>query len=286
MPTFNYVEIYPPTGWPDKLWGGERPDPVRDAFLRSSRCVVELYSEQLARCRVPGLRSMLRLTGVHRTVGDSPNVEVLLWSDKPRDLPGEMGFVAVPTAVGDLGPADRARVALEAVHAAVRELAGLRGWDPALVDTCYRHVLEEGFVFSWDSPWKASPDRRHVARATFRLGPQDGFGRVRLEVRRREDTGETEASPPALAFCTSPGFKRSAKTLRWSESSRVAMTPFGGWPSSGHLGASLETDGWTFDVRDDVAILQPASERVSTLSALPRVEVVTQEEWFRDGPRV
>ena len=78
--------------------------------------------------------------------------------------------------------------------------------------------------FVWTTPWKASPDRHHEARATFSLA-DDGFGRAVVEVReRRDDGGKVARSQTARAYSTVEGFKRSAKTLRW-RGGMVTMTP-------------------------------------------------------------
>lgn len=203
-----------------------------------------------------------------------------MWPEKPYDLPGEMGEIHAAASVGKLGSRDRARLVLEVVHAAVGQLAGYRGWDPDQFQSCYEHVVEHGFTYHWASPWKASPDRRHRARAVYELTADDGWGRVRLEIADRASGEVMAASAQAVAFCTSKGFERSAKTLSWGGSDLVLLLPYCGLlgDASGHVTAALGPDGWTFDVCDEVTVRQPSGPGLSPAAspvALPRVLAVT-----------
>jgi hypothetical protein len=60
----------------------------------------------------------------------------------------------------------------------------------------------------------------------------DGYGRVVVQVRRREDGHTVAASTPALAFSTSAGFARSAGTLRWRSKTVVELVPYVGLSAS------------------------------------------------------
>jgi hypothetical protein len=56
----------------------------------------------------------------------------------------------------------------------------------------------------------------------------DGYGRVVVQVRRRDDGQTVAASAPVLAFSTSAGFARSARTLRWRSKKIVELVPYAG----------------------------------------------------------
>ncbi len=279
MPRFTHVEIHPPTGHPDQLWD-EGDDRSADAFARSARGVCELYDEALAALRVPAPRGMLRLV-VWSHQGGTRDLEVLVHAGSTRDLPGEVAGLRLPDVVGELAPPARAELALATVHAAVLRLAEVRGWDPAPFEACRRHVVDAGFVYRWASPWKASPGRRWEARGTFRLTPDDGYGRVRLEVRERgAGDGPVSHSPEAVAFSTAAGFRRSAGSLRWQGPAEVGLTPYAGlgpayW--SGSLRASAVDGAWAFAVRDDVVVRSPTGRpgpSTGTSGPVPTVRVV------------
>jgi hypothetical protein len=68
---------------------------------------------------------------------------------------------------------------------------------------------------------------RHSARPVSVLHG-DGDGRVVIEVRRRTDDQVVAVSASALAFSTSAGFQRSARTLRWLGTTTVEVVPWAG----------------------------------------------------------
>jgi hypothetical protein len=169
---------------------------------------------------------------------------------------------------------------LEVVHTAVRQLAVHRGWDPDQFQSCYEHVVEQDFTYRWATPWKTSPDRRHRARAVYELTADDGWGRVRLEIADRTGGEVTAVSDQAVAFSTSKGFERSAKTLSWRRPDLVLLLPYFGLfdDVSGHVTATLGPEGWTFYVCDEVTVRQPGGTALSPAAspaALPRVLAVT-----------
>src|SRR4051794_5754153 len=137
MSRFNYVEVFPPTGYPGRLMGWPHSTPIEDAFLRASRPVTELYSQALEELDIKGYRAMLRLTCDVEDEQGSMEVRVRVLSDRPRDLPGEVGFIQLPPQIGRLDAKGRARVALESVHLAILLLAEARGWDRRLFQRCY-----------------------------------------------------------------------------------------------------------------------------------------------------
>lgn len=236
MARFTHVEVYPPTGYPDRLQDGRGSNPIKDAFIRSSRCVTWLYDEALTDLGIAGYKSMLRLFCGHDPRRTPDRVEVVVFPQKPYDAPGEMGAIRIPLAIGRLDARQRAVVALEAVHTVVLALGGFRGWDIEQFRRCYDHVVANDFGYRWASPWKASPGRRHETRVVFRLPPDDGWGRVRLEVKTRGVDGPVAVSDEAIAYSTAAGFQRSAKTLRWVDGTDVAATPYCGLGSPDYSG--------------------------------------------------
>jgi len=254
MPLFNYVEVWPPTGRPDKLWSN-RGDPDEDAFARSARNVTELYSESLAELKVAGHRSMLRISRLDSS--DDPTIGVFL--NLQRSVSFEMARVLLPVGVADWSPMMRALTVLDVVHLTVLRLAEARGMNSELFAIPYAHVLGHELEYRWDGPWKTSPDRRHQARARFRL-MDDGYGRARLEIRRRDDDMPVASSDEAIAFSTSKGFQRSARTLRWTNSRSVQFVPYVGlWAENSHGSVRLELDGdaWAGSAQDGVRVRPP-----------------------------
>lgn len=222
MSTFRVVEFWPSTGWPDGPWCR---DPGEDAFVKSARSVCELYGEGLRLLRLAAPLSTLRLSCAldqHPVDG-----EVLVEVFTDRAMGFELARVSLPTGLAALAPEARAAVVLEVVHGATVRLGAARGWDGAVLQAAHRHVLDQGLRFVWAGPWKSSPDRRHRARPVYRL-EDDGFGRVALHVQRRSDGVTVAVSGEGLAFSTSEGFVRSARTLRWAGNAAVQVVPFCG----------------------------------------------------------
>ena len=275
MARFARVDLYPFTGFTDDLWDSlEHPpgDPLRDAVLRAAPAVTALYAEALAHVDVTGPRAWLLISLTH---GRTDRViELAIWSAEPDDGP-ERGFVTLCPEVGRLDARGRAHLVLDVVHAGVVTLASARGWDPRLFDACRQHVVDRDFTYRWTSPWKSSPDRRHQARAAYTLGEPDGFGRVRLEVRRRGEGDSCEASPPAIAYCHAPRFARSAATLAWDGSDQVGLDPFVGAPGGrGEVRGRLDEGAWSFAVRDDVSVRAPGGDGITEDPTAPLPAVV------------
>lgn len=191
--------------------------------MRSARSVCELYSEALAPTRITTRNSSLRLFTSSEPERD--DVLVLVLTD-----PGE-GFesarVQLPAGIAALTAEGRARLVLEVVHRACLRLGQARGWDPAALEAARQHAVDAGLRFEWSGRWKSSPDRRHEARPVYRL-QNDGYGRVVIEVRQRGGQDLVGVSASALAFSTSEGFTRSARTLRWRGSHTVELVPYSG----------------------------------------------------------
>ncbi|WP_203806997.1 hypothetical protein [Paractinoplanes tereljensis] len=139
----------------------------------------------------------------------------------------EAGTITLPPGIAALPELARAALALEIVHAAASRLGIERGWDQGALDGARRHVLDRRLRFRWEGPAKISPDRTLTAHPVFVLH-DDGYGRATIHVRRRDDGDLVVVSVPALAFSTSAGFARSARTLRWRGKRRVEMVPYEG----------------------------------------------------------
>lgn len=257
MARFRLVYVYPPTGFPERLQNLPESTPLQDAFIRSSRSVTWLYTEALQDIEVHGDRAELRIF-IRNVASEGDDLEVHVWPARPHDLPGEFAHFSLPPGAQDLDADGRARLVLDALHTAVLRLAELRGWEPRQFERCRQHVLEHDFVYRWASPWKSAPDRRHRARAAFVLGPEDGFGRVRLELAERGGDEPVASSAEAIAYSTQPGFERAAKTLRWHGKAEVSVRPYGGNRlGSGEIAGRLHDGCWSFEVCDEVRVRRP-----------------------------
>lgn len=254
--------------------------PLGDAFLRAARPVVELYSARLAALGLTAGKANLVVT-LGATDQSADDVRVTVWTMPPRDMPGEMAFVHLCPSVGRLDAAGRARLVLEVVHRAAEVIVEARGGDPELLGTCRAHVLDSDWAYHWAGPWKVSPDRRHRARAVFRLAEPDGWGRAILEIAPRGDDAGVARSPEQVAFCTSAGFVRSARTVTWHGSSQVRFTPYKS-PIEALDGAPLTAmvlaDEWTFAEPPPVAVRTPEVRGavVSRDAPVPAVRVVVE----------
>ena len=203
-------------------------------------------------------------------------------SRKPKDVPGETGFVRLPLSAGELTPQALSQLALASVHAAVLELARIRNWDPTLFAICLRRAQEANLVYTVQGPWKTSPGRSWQARSTYQLPPGDGHGSCVLELRRPSTDDATARSPASAAFSTGEGFKRSMKTLRWSGKDLVTVTPYCGlgtaWYSGLIAAVRGNDDTWSFENRDDVIVRWPHGPGIAAEEnrhdRLPSIEVV------------
>lgn len=172
------VEVWPSSGPPDQPW---HPDPDLDAFIRATRGICELYSEALRAQRIVHAVSSLRLLPVDdRTQpGAGAANEITVSVSEERPVGSEFGRVHVAPGYRRLASPERRKLAEEAIYAAVSELAQIRGWGGDTADLARNHVLDAEYVFKWDSKWKASPDRRHRARARYSLA-DDGVATATL----------------------------------------------------------------------------------------------------------
>ena len=249
MPTLSYVYPYPAQGRADRPTD---EDPVADIAIRGCRSIAELYSEALAALELANHVGELRLFIRHDPQLDVVRATVQV--DPVREG-FEMAHVHVPTGFAARTAEVRAAMLLEAVHGLVGRLAVARGWDVQALEDCRRHVLDRDLEYRWSSAPKISPDRRHEARADFRL-PADGYGRVRLRLVGRDDGATVASSDEALAFCTSPGFRRAAKSVRWHGKKQVSLVPYDWVPAvrGGQLSLSLEGGEWRSSVVDYLSV--------------------------------
>ncbi|SHF98007.1 hypothetical protein [Geodermatophilus nigrescens] len=227
MPYFRTVEVYPTSGWWGTRW--HEHDRDGDAFAKVSRGICDAYSASLGDDAVPHTVSTLRIfidtdgrlvrvpVDPRRTVVVSPTFTDRVWEGF------ESAAVRVVPGFADLALAVQRRVVLQAVHAAARGLASFRGLDPSALEAARQAVIDADFVFTWASEWKSSPGRRWRARCVFRTMP-DGFGRLVLEVTDGDGT-KRAASPEQVAFTTVEGYRRAARTLRWSAADRLEVVP-------------------------------------------------------------
>ena len=245
MTSLSYVYPYPATGRADVP---ADDDEVADVAIRGCRSVAELYSEAVAPLGLANGVGELRLFTRH----DPALEDVRATVHVDRVWEGfQMGFVHVPTAFATCSPRLRALTLLEAVHGMVTRLGEARGWDAAALERCRQHVVDRDLEYRWTSAPKASPDRRHQARAAFRLLP-DGHGRARLEVVRRDDGTVVGSSGEALAIGTTAGFRRAARSLRWEGKDAVSLVPYDCVPAmrGGRVSLRRTGEGWQGDVEE------------------------------------
>lgn len=218
MPIVRYVAFFPPTGRRGRAWVTE---PACDALVKSGRRVAELYSAEVSSLQLQGKASEIRIF-VRPAPPEQPAVAVTVHLDFAESF--ESAVALVPASVAAMSPQTRAEVAMEVLAGSVHALAPHRGWPQVELERAEQASRAQGLEFIWHSPWKSSPDRRREARATFWL-EDHGHGRTVIEVRDRSRADAAIVhSPQADAFCTSAGFARSAKTLRWN-GDEVAMVP-------------------------------------------------------------
>ncbi len=260
MAVFRDVYFWPSTGFPDRSW---LPDPADDAFVKSARRVCELYSEALVPARLQGPSARLQLMTVDEHQDeDAVKVEV---ETEFLDV-GEIARVSLPDGIDLLTAEQRGLLVLDVVHGAVVRLAQARGWDVTAAAAARDHALNQQLVFTWAGPWKASRNRKYEARPLFRL-QDDGYGRVRIEVRERDSHEPVARSPEALAFSTLEGFKRAATTLRWEASSSVGLVPYSGLLGDrmGDLRVALDGGDPHSELPEPLAPLDPALPRPRVL---------------------
>lgn len=216
MPQLTRVEAWPATRHVDRPWHADRDIA---AFLASSRGIFELYSAELAAAGQTARASSIRFF-VDEVQRDEFEVLPLRGFVEGFDLV----HIAIPIGFAEQAEAVRSNAVLDVIDTAVLALAELRGWDASALAAVRERVEQRGLRFTWASDWKSAPGRRHRARCVYWLD-DEGNGYVQIEVQNTEHA-ILARSAPALAFMTSQGFKRSAATLRWSDTATVGVVPF------------------------------------------------------------
>lgn len=236
MAVVRYVAFFPPTGFPDRAW---HEDAACDALVKSGRRVAEALSREIASRALVGKGSEVRVF-----VRPAPKGQDFVSVDTHLDFSGgyETAIAFVPSPVVTLAPQTRAEVALDVLLAVLRTLAPKRGWDTEVIDDAAAACRTIGLEYVWHSPWKSDPSRRLEARATFWL-EDHGYGRTVLEVRPRRTPQSPVRSAIAVAFCTSAGFQRSAKTLRWKDDAVTMEAEVGLLGSVGRTLRLVPSDG-------------------------------------------
>lgn len=271
----RYLDVYPPTGFPDRTWGS----PLEDAVARRARSVTELYTEALEALPIPAPRSSMRIMLWEAPEPDPGKVTASVYVDPTRD--GEIAAICLTEALTELTPRAQAQVVLDCVHGMLLRLADVRGWDSGDLEACRQHVEDSDFTYTWDSPWKVSPNRRLQARVRTRLPVGDGYGRIRIEVADRAGS-VVATSDEAVAFCTSQGLRRSAKTLRWKDSDRIRVVPYAGLGDA-HTGGRLKLVNkggrWVSKVKEYVTVREPVSGSLAGLDVeIERAGVAATEQ--------
>lgn len=217
------IDFWPATGFVGTAW---REEPELDAWVKTSRRVCEAYSAALADRGLKASESNLRL-GARATDSndeDASSSDELVVTVFAK--PGVEGAnIEVPSVVADLPPLVRARLVLDVVDLVLRQLAPVRSWPLAAVDALRQEVLDTGLGFWWMGREVSSPDRRRSARTHFSVS-DDGFGRVRVQIREKSSETLVGASAPLLAYSTIEGFRRTAKSLHWDDRDHLSLVHF------------------------------------------------------------
>lgn len=192
-------------GFPERLWLDHRDE---DAFARSANSVCALYSAAVREAQISTRHSELRLFCRHD--GSRDDVLVMVHPEITEGF--EMAVATLPAGIAALTPQSRARLVLSVVHAAAMRLGQARGWDSAALTAAHAHALAAGLRNRWDGPPKTSPDRRYVAQPRYVLG-DDGYGRVVVQVRRRDDGTPVCASPVVATNDVPHAYARALQTL-------------------------------------------------------------------------
>lgn len=212
--------MYPSSGSPQRLW---HVIPAVDRVARSAASVCALYSEVLQEqvsIDCPWSRVWIHLTW------DREGGEAAVLPRYRTEL-GRKVFGGVIQVRGDLDgiPCLELRgMILGAVHEVMTAMATRLSLSIAPFETVRDHV--EGvpdLVFRWNSPWKASPDRKLRARARY-VADEDGFGRSTVEFVNVD--GLRVESSPIRAPVWVEDYQRSARTLSWFTGSCVVFSPY------------------------------------------------------------
>ncbi len=225
--TLRRVHVWPLSGPPTCLWGrsDDGPTPEENSFLRTSRRVCEAFSVALAEEAIATRHASWIEIEVYE-VGAEGHLDYAagarLWAG---DLRGkrDYGFLDIPRGFHEWSGALRADLVLRAVHAVVYHLGEVRGWDLAAIDRARDAVVVGGYLFTWTSPWKSSPDGKDRVRIQVRL-LDDGFGRLSFMVAAVGSELPRLVSAEIVAGCNSSSYESSAQSLRWEPPSVVTVS--------------------------------------------------------------
>ncbi|WP_258725862.1 hypothetical protein [Cellulomonas sp. NS3] len=246
VPTLSRIYVWPPIGWPDKLWTATLDG---DMFARTARRVCERYTEGLAAAGLPARRRELQIgSGTLAEPGEADaSVVVFTAAD------GDGARIDMPPGVAALTAQERAMFVLDVVDGVLRELAPHRGWSAAALDQLRAHVEGHDLSWTWASPGKTSRGRQYIARAVFDL-LDDGYGSVTLEIRSTSNGALLSRTAPHLAFSTQRGFERSAASIRWVAKDAVTFHPYIGLLRDPGEIVALRVD----DPAPDSSLVRPA----------------------------
>lgn len=278
MPLLRRVLTYPPTGPVGAPW---HPYPDRDSLLRTATGVLALYSGALPALGLPSPAPEIRVFVHDRGVPWTPSgASAIVCLDHAEGF--QMAFCLPPDGLSQAPPLARRRLVLDLAHGLVRFLAPVRGWDPVPLDALHERLAATDLVLRWETPWRSAPGRRHRARGVFAMDP-DGFGRMVLEVVDREGA-LVARSPAQVAFCSLPGWRRAAETLRWDGPGLVEIFPF-----VDQLGRTLGPTALAPDAGiAPEAAPEPAPVPGAGMAAAPGWDVVVRRDPEEEhvGPRI
>lgn len=186
----------------------------------------------------------LRASVVHVRVETTRNqdsiVELLLFDDLQEG--GDAGVVTVPSSIAELPPVRQWWLAFTVMRRACEGFAALAGESPAAWNQIADELLARGPAQRVNSTWKASPDRRHRARAVVQLRA-DHAPEAWVEITRR---GADEAEGRgATVHAMMPIADRQLQPPTWvtSSSATTAVLVDRGWLCLDAKEVSAEIDG-------------------------------------------
>ncbi|HEU0101200.1 MAG TPA: hypothetical protein VFR07_02685 [Mycobacteriales bacterium] len=217
MVRLKRLEVLPTTRAREGRWSAE---PAIDVFLSAARGVCEALSVELSAADLSGRRSWLEFYA-RSTDGEHAVAEVA----RSHDASFGDGNLYVPPRFASLTPDEAASAVLDLLGAALRELAAAYQWPRERLEALRERVEDVGLRFTWRSPWKAAPGRRHEASGVYRIA-DDGLGRVQLEVRCRGQSEVLARTEEGVTCGTAKALQASAATLRWRDAGSVAVVPW------------------------------------------------------------
>jgi len=243
---FKGVYVFPISGFIAKPWCSTSRD---DTAARVARGVCERYSESLAGENIAHNVSTLRIfLDAPSFANVRPSGDFQWRFEEARPESFEMAFLMPPSNLSSLEPEMRRTQIGQVAHSICLEMAAVRGIDHGPFDRALAHCRAFSYGYSWDGPWKNSPDRKLATRAEFSL-LDSGFGEVKLCVMHKP-SGAIVHSKPLRSFTSAKSFQRSARTLKWFTRDSIEFTPFITPFSQGmphHIGVELSGERLVLD---------------------------------------